>query len=155
LIEVESHERQDFTVNLDISSALGWFTAIYPLFFTKNDSDYLQAMIKTKESIRESPRNGIGYSYIRENKLKRLMNTNVSFGFNYLGRYLIDNSKIFLGFDNAIQLHGVPISFFDFISNKNKFPHKIKLTCWYENNILHYYFSYDSMLYNPKEIKFF
>ncbi|MFT4924014.1 MAG: amino acid adenylation domain-containing protein [Phenylobacterium sp.] len=63
-IELEGHGREALTADIDLSRSIGWFTCRYPQKFTTSDS-LEQAIIDTKEQLRNVPDHGLSYGMIR------------------------------------------------------------------------------------------
>lgn len=59
-IALESHGREPFDPNLDVSQTLGWFTSFYPVCL-KCHGDTGEIIKETKETLRSIPNKGIGY----------------------------------------------------------------------------------------------
>ncbi|NEQ70064.1 MAG: hypothetical protein F6K21_32160 [Symploca sp. SIO2D2] len=91
-IDLEGHGREEFDPDLDMSSAIGWFTALYPLCFDTKDcrtlNDYL---LMSKETLRSVPNGGIGYGALRymgnsdKESVEMVRWENSEICFNYLG----------------------------------------------------------------------
>ena len=66
LIDIERHGREDVLPGIDLSSTVGWFTALAPLCVKLNKSARQEDKLKTiKEQIRTQPHGGIGYALLR------------------------------------------------------------------------------------------
>ena len=78
-ITLEGHGREDIADRIDISRTVGWFTTMYPVQLTWEQS--LRAtIISNKENSRQIPRKGIGYGALHGyGRLPKIL-------FNYLGQ---------------------------------------------------------------------
>ena len=102
LIALEGHGREEQIVaNSDLSSALGWFTSVFPVRIDPGDADRADALAggpaaglalkRVKEQLRAIPDHGIGYGLLRylnpetARSLEGLAAPQISF--NYLGRF--------------------------------------------------------------------
>jgi amino acid adenylation domain-containing protein/FkbM family methyltransferase/non-ribosomal peptide synthase protein (TIGR01720 family) len=84
LVDVESHGREEIGGHLDLSRTVGWFTAIYPIRFRRQES--------VREQIREVREKGIEFGLLRylgdaktRNELAKLQTGDLIF--NYLGQF--------------------------------------------------------------------
>ncbi|MGI9290684.1 MAG: non-ribosomal peptide synthase/polyketide synthase [Gammaproteobacteria bacterium] len=93
LINLESHGREELFNHLDISRTVGWFTTLYPVLFSVNDSNDPSAVLNdVKTTLNNLPDNGIGYGMLRylsrdsgtRNALAEIPDAEI--GFNYLGQ---------------------------------------------------------------------
>ncbi len=94
LIDLEGHGREELFDDVDISRTVGWFTTIFPLLLSLEDSNDLSDIIKSvKEQVRRIPNHGIGYGLLRHmrgdievtDKLRDLPQAEICF--NYLGQF--------------------------------------------------------------------
>jgi non-ribosomal peptide synthase protein (TIGR01720 family) len=83
-VDVESHGREEIGGHLDLSRTVGWFTAIYPIRFRRQES--------VREQIREVKEKGIEFGLLRylgdaktRNELAKLQTGDLIF--NYLGQF--------------------------------------------------------------------
>ncbi|RHY32976.1 hypothetical protein DYB32_002012 [Aphanomyces invadans] len=91
-IMLESHGRDGWNSDLDVSSTVGWFTCEYPAVFSPswNLADLVR---QVKEKLRGVPDNGLSYGAIKylapETETNRLIKTHRrhNFSFNYLGKF--------------------------------------------------------------------
>jgi amino acid adenylation domain-containing protein/non-ribosomal peptide synthase protein (TIGR01720 family) len=90
LIDLEGHGREELFPDVDLSRTIGWFTALYPVYFdltqTMGPGDVLLAV---KEQLRQVPAHGVGYGVLRylhpvQEELAALPQAQVLF--NYLGQ---------------------------------------------------------------------
>ncbi|MCR8984752.1 amino acid adenylation domain-containing protein [Brevibacillus laterosporus] len=91
LLDLEGHGREDILPEMDISRTVGWFTSIYPVLLSTERAEDLEYQIKfAKQSLRQIPKNGIGYGILRygseENEDESLDYTS-PISFNYLGQF--------------------------------------------------------------------
>ncbi|KAJ3270426.1 hypothetical protein HDV01_007836 [Terramyces sp. JEL0728] len=85
---LESHGRNPWEKDLDISRTVGWFTSIFPVAFDV-ESDILKLLPKVKSVIRSVPNKGVDY-----NSDYNADKEEVVIAFNYLGRFQqFENSK--------------------------------------------------------------
>ncbi|WP_326507412.1 non-ribosomal peptide synthetase [Noviherbaspirillum album] len=87
-IALESHGREALADSIDVGRTVGWFTAIYPLVFTLEGSDWSSHIRQVKETLRNVPDNGIGYGLLRYLGGQELKGGHApEVVFNYLGRF--------------------------------------------------------------------
>jgi len=88
LIDLESHGREDLFPGLDVSSAVGWFTAMFPVAIPASRGDVGRSLREVKERLRAVPRRGVGYGALREitglSSLREQSTPEIAF--NYLGQ---------------------------------------------------------------------
>ncbi|MEV0048842.1 condensation domain-containing protein, partial [Nocardia rhamnosiphila] len=104
--DIERHGREELGANLDISRTVGWFTTMAPVRLslpvvsfrheTKTDATIAKAIQVTKNCIRWSAGNGIGFGLLRylnpntANMLEAAVSADI--GFNYLGRFSVSGN---------------------------------------------------------------
>jgi len=95
---LESHGREEFSKENNLSQTMGWFTSIYPLklkLLTNKNLPLIDEVINgVKESVRSVPNNGIGYGILKflcnDNDILTAENNSKisnSILFNYLGQF--------------------------------------------------------------------
>ena len=105
LVDVEGHGREEIFDDVDLSRTVGWFTAVFPLLLSVEESDGPgEALKAVKEQVRKVPHGGIGYGilrYMRDDaeittRLEALPQANVIF--NHMGQFdhVIDESSPFV-----------------------------------------------------------
>ncbi len=101
-VEMEGHGREEFSDDLDLSRAVGWFTSLYPVVLEIEDADTPgDALKQVKEQLRRIPGGGIGYGVLRylsdETELQGAGPVELSF--NYLGQMdqVLDTDSLFDG----------------------------------------------------------
>ena len=91
---MESHGRNTLDSGIDLTKTLGWFTSLYPVTLTiDNTSDLLLAVQQIGRQLQEVPQNGIPYGLLRYcsnsyevvQQLKKTINPQICF--NYLGQF--------------------------------------------------------------------
>lgn len=65
LIQMEGHGREDIEDGVDISRTVGWFTTVYPVRLPIGHGDWPSAIRATKETLRQTPRKGIGFGVLK------------------------------------------------------------------------------------------
>jgi amino acid adenylation domain-containing protein/non-ribosomal peptide synthase protein (TIGR01720 family) len=89
LIDVESHGREPFTGDIDLSRTVGWFTAIAPVMMSVERTGPEETLVSIKEQLRRMRANGIGYGilrYLRAGAAERLARVpEPEISVNYLG----------------------------------------------------------------------
>ena len=88
IINLESHGRENLG-DLDISRTIGWFTSIYPVTLDLGGIEGIESQLKTiKETLRQVPKNGIGYNILKYLTSDNSLNSPASsISFNYLGQF--------------------------------------------------------------------
>ncbi|VEP18728.1 Non-ribosomal peptide synthase [Hyella patelloides LEGE 07179] len=94
LVNLEGHGREDIADEVNLSRTVGWFTTVFPVLLSLEDTfDLGDALKKVKEQLRSIPNRGIGYGVLRylseepkvTEELKSLPQAEVVF--NYLGQF--------------------------------------------------------------------
>jgi amino acid adenylation domain-containing protein/non-ribosomal peptide synthase protein (TIGR01720 family) len=113
LIDREGHGREYLADDLDVSRTVGWFTNVYPLLLTIDNSDDLAQALKTvKEQNRAISDHGIGYGLLRylsdDAELRKTLAglPSACILFNYLGQ--LDNA---LAGDALFQVRAAGVDF--------------------------------------------
>lgn len=92
LIELEGHGREEIFNDVNLSRAVGWFTALFPVLLELGETSSLGEALKSiKEQLRSIPQRGIGYGLLRylstevaKAQLQALPQAKITF--NYLGQ---------------------------------------------------------------------
>ena len=86
-VGIEGHGRETIHKPINIDRTVGWFTSLYPVVLkcSKNTED---AIIDTKDMLREVPNNGMGYGHLYDTDLSSC----VDIYFNYLGEMDSENT---------------------------------------------------------------
>jgi non-ribosomal peptide synthase protein (TIGR01720 family) len=100
LIDLEGHGREDIISEVDLSRTVGWFTTVFPVLLTlENTSSISDALKSIKEQLRSIPNRGIGYGVLRYLSRDRILNDfpPAEICFNYLGQFdrVLPNSSLF------------------------------------------------------------
>ncbi|RLK61736.1 non-ribosomal peptide synthase protein (TIGR01720 family)/amino acid adenylation domain-containing protein [Actinokineospora cianjurensis] len=85
LVHLEGHGREDLFDGVDLSRTVGWFTTMFPVVVGSAD-DWGTALKSVKESLRATPRRGIGYGALRY-LVGADLDGDAEVSFNYLGRF--------------------------------------------------------------------
>ena len=123
-ITLEGHGREKLEKEVDVSNTLGWFTSMYPVKLEAK-SDIRNTIIKTKETLRSIPNNGIGFgSLYGYRNLPKIC-------FNYLGVFNSNSEKTsFWNITN--ESSGISI-------NQNNMNNNIiDINCWKINDNLEF-----------------
>jgi non-ribosomal peptide synthase protein (TIGR01720 family) len=92
LVAVEGHGRHDLFAGREVSRTVGWFTTVYPLRLGGESADAGQRLRRMKEQLRQIPRHGMGYGWLRYLSARAEQRQDVAdWGepavvFNYLGQ---------------------------------------------------------------------
>jgi amino acid adenylation domain-containing protein/non-ribosomal peptide synthase protein (TIGR01720 family)/FkbM family methyltransferase len=65
LIDLEGHGREQFVETVDVTRTVGWFTTIFPVVLPATSDDPGANLKRTKEQLRQIPREGFGYGLLR------------------------------------------------------------------------------------------
>ena len=92
VVELEGHGREDLFDDVDLSRTVGWFTSIFPLRLDAGPTDPGQALIATKERLKQVPDRGISYGLLRylgneEARSQLGAHPQPDLIFNYLGQF--------------------------------------------------------------------
>ncbi len=136
---VEGHGRDAFLNDIDVSSTIGWFTALYPLKLEILHSLDIKSQIRQlKDSIRNVPNGGIGYGIMRFglNELKR---DSMDYLYNYLGNI----EGIFnINFSKSMHDTGADID------PENSFPFIMEMNSYIENKTAKVTFKFNPTFFN-------
>ncbi|NOU64742.1 amino acid adenylation domain-containing protein [Paenibacillus sp. LMG 31461] len=104
-LEIESHGRDYFQDEINLTNTIGWFTVLYPIRLTVPNQKLDKLIMNLKEQIRTVPSNGLDYGvmkYLLEDE--RLKNCNVvKIRFNYLGDFSKDLENEFFATEISIS----------------------------------------------------
>ncbi|WP_309304394.1 MULTISPECIES: amino acid adenylation domain-containing protein [Brevibacillus] len=89
VIELEGHGREAINDDIDISRTVGWFTSLYPAYFSITDIKLEHIIKQVKEQIRAIPYKGFTYGILKYLRKQLLKDLGKGIRFNYLGH--IDN----------------------------------------------------------------
>ncbi|KAG9398314.1 hypothetical protein AC1031_014655 [Aphanomyces cochlioides] len=97
-VMLESHGREPWAGDIDITSTVGWFTCEYPVMFTPT-SEIGDMLLQVKQKLRSVPHKGLSYGAIKylvplsesTKKIKTHRHHNISF--NYTGRFQEINAE--------------------------------------------------------------
>lgn len=93
LVDLESHGREEFAEDLDLSRTVAWFTSVYPVLLKISAENPGKSLQEIKQQLRGVPGRGLGYGVLAfldnergsAQKLRSLPQPEVSF--NYLGQF--------------------------------------------------------------------
>ncbi len=95
IVELERHGREAVNDYIDVSRTVGWFTSMYPVYFSIEYEDIEESIKSLKEQLRNIPNKGFNYSILKflNGELKGQETKYVRF--NYLGDFdnIIDKEK--------------------------------------------------------------
>jgi amino acid adenylation domain-containing protein/non-ribosomal peptide synthase protein (TIGR01720 family) len=104
LFDLEGHGREELFEDVDLSRTVGWFTSVFPVVLSWEETPDLGEVLKTvKEQLRSVPNRGIGYGILRylskEQDISKLFNSlpPAEISFNYLGQFdqVLPESSLF------------------------------------------------------------
>ena len=107
LVDLEGHGREPLGGGIDISRTVGWFTSLFPVSLDPGPIDIAEALAggpsmgralkRIKEQLRAVPGQGLGYGLLRyldpESKTRLAGYCEPQIGFNYLGRFVVEETK--------------------------------------------------------------
>jgi len=136
---IESHGREEFTKDIDITRTVGWFTSVYPVCIeVDNKNDFGKTIGMMKEQLRNIPNKGIGFgilSYLMKiieiPDYKQIM-------FNYLGD--LDN-LFFQGYFKLSEKYSG-----EDISMDNSLNYAMEINSMYINNKFVFKVFYDEAM---------
>lgn len=133
---MEGHGREELHKKISVDNTVGWFTSIFPVLFRCTES-LEDAIVWTKEALKKVPDHGIGYGLLHQ----KLDVNDPAIFFNYLGELDSNGGNILI---NQTGLR---------ISEKNKHPEDIAVSCYIKMGILHISIQYNRQMVNGREIK--
>jgi amino acid adenylation domain-containing protein/non-ribosomal peptide synthase protein (TIGR01720 family) len=90
VVGMEGHGREELGTDIDISRTVGWFTNLYPVLLTTDESNQHGNLIKSiKEQLRQIPDKGLGYGVLKYINREPLLQGDSPWNiiFNYLGQF--------------------------------------------------------------------
>lgn len=113
MIELEGHGREMNHEEIDVSRTVGWFTSMYPAYFTIQNEGIDYRIKHFKEQLRNIPNKGFHYGILQYLKKEFTSETQKGVRFNYLGNFNNSlNSDLFqlspidcgvnIGYDNHL-----------------------------------------------------
>ena len=147
VIEMENNGRNLDGIN--VARTVGWFTAMYPLKICINSDDTGEQIKEIKESIREVPKNGLGYGilkYLTEADTEK-DESMTELRFNYLGR-----------FDKEADNHIFSYSHLKTGSETcltNTMTAKLEINCMVVNDIFEFEILYNNKAYREETMSDF
>ncbi|MBB5857515.1 non-ribosomal peptide synthase/polyketide synthase [Amycolatopsis umgeniensis] len=86
-VDLEGHGREEILDDVDLSRTVGWFTTLFPVGLTVEDSVGWRELVKAvRKQLRALPGNGFGYGALRHYRFPELGDTTPEVAFNYLGQ---------------------------------------------------------------------
>ncbi|AUI58295.1 non-ribosomal peptide synthetase [Amycolatopsis sp. BJA-103] len=86
-VDLEGHGREEILDDVDLSRTVGWFTTLFPVGLTVEDSLGWRELVKAvRKQLRALPGNGFGYGALRYFRYPELGDTASEVAFNYLGQ---------------------------------------------------------------------
>ncbi|GHG32183.1 MULTISPECIES: non-ribosomal peptide synthase/polyketide synthase [Amycolatopsis] len=90
-IALEGHGREDVLDDVDLNRTVGWFTTLFPVALSIEDTDWRTLVKSVRKQLRAVPGNGFGYGALRHlgdpDVRERLAGQNPQISFNYLGQW--------------------------------------------------------------------
>jgi amino acid adenylation domain-containing protein/non-ribosomal peptide synthase protein (TIGR01720 family) len=86
VIDLESHGRQEFSNKLNLSRTVGWFTSLFPIYFTDIRPSVWDTVQSIKQQLQRIPHHGIGYGLWQYFK-KMQFHGKADVAFNYWGQF--------------------------------------------------------------------
>ncbi|WP_434306253.1 amino acid adenylation domain-containing protein [Clostridium botulinum] len=96
IVELERHGREAINDYVDVSRTVGWFTSMYPAYFSIEHEDIEDNIKSLKEQFRNIPNNGFNYSILKFLNKELKGQESKYLRFNYLGDFdnIIDKEKL-------------------------------------------------------------
>ncbi|MBY0463081.1 MAG: amino acid adenylation domain-containing protein, partial [Alphaproteobacteria bacterium] len=148
-LALEGHGREDIIKDIDLSRTVGWFTSIFPVHLTLENSHDLGEAIKTvKETLRQIPHKGIGYGILSSLTQSALRSSvrHPSISFNYLGQWDKFSSQKSL-FSFAPEPTGLCVS------DQNDLSYPLNINSEVKNGTLILFLTYSQNHYQDQSIE--
>ncbi|MFI5776150.1 amino acid adenylation domain-containing protein [Nocardia sp. NPDC051570] len=124
LLELEGHGREQIVDDVDLSRTVGWFTTVFPVRLALGAVDPDEALSggpalgvvikRVKEQLRAVPDRGIGYGLLRylnpQTARALASDPTPAIGFNYLGRFRVDDSAGLWSLDGGDTVIGTSVN---------------------------------------------
>lgn len=96
ILELERHGREAINNYIDVSRTVGWFTSMYPAYFSIEYGDMEDNIKSLKEQLKNIPNKGFNYSILKFLKKVFKEEETKYVRFNYLGDFdnIIDKEKL-------------------------------------------------------------
>lgn len=147
VIELERHGREEINDCIDVSRTVGWFTSMYPAYFTVESREVDINIKSIKEQLRNIPNKGFNYGILKflNNEIKETDNKYIRF--NYLG----DSNNII----NEEALSNVNIKFGLESGEENPLTALIDISAVIVNKSLNISFTYSNARFHEDTIQNF
>ncbi len=153
LIDLESHGREEFNADMDLSRSLGWFTSLYPVLLSKKDlsaKDIGRVIKEVKECLHRVPDQGISYGLWRymgnsSSVREELSLQRAELVFNYLGQYQLTGDSFYEGLSD--------LSIGSFHSLQGRRPHRLAIQAKVVEEKLQLDFQYSANLHRESSIE--
>ena len=152
-VQLEGHGREDIGENLVTDRTVGWFTSIYPVILKNISGNLKDTFCEVKETLHRVPNKGVGYNVLRfldgKTSFTSCGDNIARIGFNYLGEMDSEQAA-----DDAI-LGIADVETGASVSSKNTFGCELSINALVENGKFCLYVTYNSKLYDSKQIEEF
>lgn len=153
-ITMESHGRLDGNTKLDLSSTVGWFTALYPVLLSAGrDAPLIERLRRHRDTLQRVPALGVDFGilrYLRDDpEINQVLaqSEHQSVSFNYLGQFRNGSDS-----DNEIILGEAPESTGREMVLRGERPHQIDINCYVSEDVLRLFWTYCPALHAPETI---
>ncbi|WP_018014728.1 non-ribosomal peptide synthetase [Teredinibacter turnerae] len=142
-IDLEGHGREPALISgtpMDVSNTIGWFTSVYPVLISQQNTSIFEALAGVKDAVRAIEHGGVAfgvYKYLSHDESRIRFNTSPVI-FNYLGQF--DQVSDENGYFNlAEEQSGVEIS------PNRPLAYELNASAIISNNRLRFSLLYDSL----------
>jgi non-ribosomal peptide synthase protein (TIGR01720 family) len=136
-LDMESHGREPWSDDLDLSRTVGWFTSVYPVSLPCTKGQSVAEVIKSvRQRLRDAPNKGISYLALTNYKAGCDLERKTRIAFNYIPSVMADDENALLQFDSDVD--------FDFsLSSDNSLFNPVNIVCSSHKSGLQMHFTYE------------
>lgn len=146
-IALEGHGREPFGQHpLSLERLVGWFTTIYPIALTYEESDIRTHVAATQTMLQAIPNKGFGYGVLANITPSASLDCKPMMTFNYLGSFDESPSEGIFSFDNTLPQGSS-------VSSRNKPDTPLSINCAISRGSLSGALSYDKAVLGDSQAK--
>lgn len=144
-VALEGHGREQFGQQpLALERLVGWFTSIYPIALTYEESDIRTHVASTQAMLQAIPNKGFGYGVLANVTLKENLECEPLMTFNYLGSFEESGSGGIFTFDNTLPQGSS-------VSSENRSDTPLSINCAMADGKLSGALSYDKAMLSDSQ----
>lgn len=153
VINLDGHGREELFDDIDLSRTIGWFTAVYPVYFKPiNDHNLEDTLRYVSKNLSDIPRHGVGYGilkYLSNDALVHDQLANIpdaKIGFNYFGQAFqsfFSDQSMFIRSEESIG---------DYRSSRSKPLYMLEINSYIVDNGFYFEWTYNNSFHTKETI---